>query len=88
MARDGETTVGEAQAQTKQIVIDGINMFKAVDAFKTNVMSKGINGENEYDLTNIYCVDELPECETSLPDSLELRNYPHLSEVDMYALDR
>ena len=59
-----------------------------MEAFKISVKSRGIIGENEYDLTGIYCVDELPECEISLPDWLEQSKYPRLCEVDMYALDQ
>ena len=63
-------------------------LIKAVDAFRANVKVKGINCKNEYDINHIYGLNKLHECETSLPDSLELSKYPHLSEVDMYALDR
>ena len=39
----------------EQIVIGGINTFKAVDAFKTKLKVKGINCENEYDIP-VYMV--------------------------------
>ena len=72
----------------EQIVIGSINTCKAVDAFKTKVKVKGINCKNEYDSIRIYGVNELPVCETSLPDSLELNKYPHLCGVEMQALKR
>ena len=48
----------------EQIVIDGNNACEEVEALKTSVKSKGINGKNEYDLTGIYCSDKIPDCES------------------------
>ena len=47
-----------------------------------------MNCKNEYDNSRIYGVNELPECETSLPDLLEISRYPYLSGVEIYALER
>ena len=70
----------------KKAVSSRVNSSRTVDVLVANVKSKGVNCE--HDLPKIYCVAELPDIKSSLPDSLEIDKYPHLNDVEIYAIDR